>query len=292
MLKILLLLGFWLFLGLSGLSFAGALHGAADSLAVFRHWWAAALALFSVALYFAGRPRIAILGLIGAGLAIGSVAMSYRNGGGVSGPYSLYQKNLLFHANSINRVIKDIRAQSPDFITLQEIAGENRALYWILAGENAAAQICEFSTVGDVAVLSRWPMVAGSGHCLGNQGAAAMKVTTPAGPVWLVSVHLHWPFPHGQAEQVSHLIASMDFLDAPVILAGDFNMVPWSHTVAALENVTGSKRAGPAIGTYELFGPNVILPIDHVLVPSGRGALETRPLLGSDHLGLLLRFDL
>ena len=34
------------------------------------------------------------------------------------------------------------------------------------------------------------------------------------------------------------------------------------------------------------------LPVDHVLVPGGRGVSALRPLLGSDHFGVLLRFDL
>ena len=199
---------------------------------------------------------------------------------------------MLYHANSPKRIIRDIRALQPDFITLQEVLGENRDMYFNLSRDMAAANLCKFSVVGDVAVLSRWPLVEGSQHCLGNLGAAAMQVATPDGPVWVIAVHLHWPFPHGQAAQVDLLAKEMEFLDGPVVLAGDFNMVPWSHTVARLETASGTKRAGPAIGTYDLIGPSVVLPIDHVLVPSGRGTLESRPLLGSDHLGLLLRFDL
>jgi len=34
------------------------------------------------------------------------------------------------------------------------------------------------------------------------------------------------------------------------------------------------------------------LPIDHVLTPRGTGTVELRPRLGSDHYGVLVRFDL
>lgn len=284
---------FWLFAGLTAASFAGALHGLGDSLAVFRHWWAGGLVASALILLIWPHRVLALIGIVAGGLAISSVAGPYLNGVRVTDPaYTLYQKNLLFHANSPNRIIRDMRAIDPDFLTLEEIAGENRALYWILAKEHAAALMCDFSRVGAVAVISRWPLVEGSQNCLGNRGAAAMKVVTPDGPVWLVAVHLHWPFPHEQAQQVRRLIADLDFLDAPVILAGDFNMVPWSHTLSALEAATGSQRAGGAVGTFGLFPPWVDLPIDHVLVPSGQGELTARPLLGSDHLGLLLRFNL
>jgi len=287
------LLGFWLFFGATVLSFAGAVHGLGDSFAVFRHWWCGGLAVCSLGLLYKSVRRLALFGIAVAGLAIATVAATYLGGSDAPGKFSLYQKNLLFHANSPNRVIRDIRAMSPDFVTLEEVAGENRALFWILAKEFGAGHLCTFSSVGDVAVVSRWPMVEGSGHCMGNQGAAAMQVETPEGRVWVVAIHLHWPYPQQQAQQVSHLVEQMEFLQsAPVVLGGDFNMVPWSNTVAQIQAVTGSKRAGPTLVTFELFRPRVRLPIDHIFVPSGKGQLETRPLLGSDHRGLFLRFDL
>lgn len=282
---------FWVFLAITALSFAGAVHAAGDSLAVFRHWWAGALVLSSCLLLIWPRRVVALAGLATGGAALATVAATYL-GGDAPGAYSLYQKNLLYRANSPNRIIRDIRATDPDFITLEEISGDNRALYWILAKESGAALKCKFSAVGDVAVLSRFPIVEGSERCMGNRGAAAMQVVTPDGPVWLLAVHLNWPYPHEQTDQVDQLVASMGFIDGPAILAGDFNMVPWSNTVSRLESVTGATRAGGAKGTYELYRPRVTLPIDHILVPSGRGAIETRPLLGSDHLGLVLRFDL
>lgn len=286
------LLGFWLFFGATALSFAGVLHGVGDSFAVFRHWWSGGLAVCSLGLLYKSVRGLALVGIAAAGLSIATVASSYLGGSDAPGQYSIYQKNLLFHAFSPNRVIRDIRTLSPDFITLEEIQGENRALYWILAKEYGAGHRCAFTAVGDVAVVSRWPMIEGSGQCMGNQGAAAMQVETPDGPVWVVAVHLHWPYPHQQAQQVARLVEQMEFLEsAPVVLGGDFNMVPWSHTMAQLQAVTGSKRAGPTLATFDLFRPRVRLPIDHILVPSGRGQLETRPLLGSDHSGLFLRFD-
>ncbi|MEY8837495.1 endonuclease/exonuclease/phosphatase family protein, partial [Cribrihabitans sp. XS_ASV171] len=146
---------------------------------------------------------------------------------------------------------------------------------------------CPFAAVGGVAVLSRFPKVPGSETCVAMQGLAAMRVETPLGKVTLASIHLHWPWPHGQAAQVDRLLPVLEALPRPVILAGDFNAVGWSHSVARIARATGNERIGPHAGSFVL--PHVPYPvtIDHVLAPGG--AAEVMPRLGSDHFGVLAR---
>jgi len=74
--------------------------------------------------------------------------------------------------------------------------------------------------------------------------------------------------------------------DGKAVLGGDFNMVTWSHTMRRIERVSGTKRIGAVWNTISLKG--LPLPIDYVLA-SGTGSSERRPLLGSDHHGLVAR---
>jgi endonuclease/exonuclease/phosphatase (EEP) superfamily protein YafD len=121
-------------------------------------------------------------------------------------------------------------------------------------------------------------------------GLAAMQVlvTDSQGqsPVWIVSVHLHWPWPHTQQDHVAVLLPVLAGLEGSVVMGGDFNMVRWAHSVRQMAVAARATPAGPSSGTYLGFAPLMRLPIDHVFSPGG-GRLELRPPLGSDHLGLL-----
>ena len=283
---------FWVSLVLLAASFGGAAHPGGDSLAVFRHWWAVSLGISSL-LILRGQWRIGALGAFATVLGAAPMAIGYlEQNRPEAGAYALYQKNLRYDGGDRAGIIDDILAMAPDFVTLQEVSRPNRVIFDTLAKQFASSLYCDFTGVGGVAVLSRWPAVEGARTCAGNQGVAAMQVRTPAGPVWVVAVHLHWPYPHAQPQQVARLMGELAVLEGPIVLGGDFNMVPWSSTLRKFERATGSQRAGRVYRTFVHKGSPLRLPIDHVLVPGGRGVSALRPLLGSDHFGVLLRFDL
>ena len=88
-----------------------------------------------------------------------------------------------------------------------------------------------------------------------------------------------------------------------MVLGGDFNMVPWSYSVHAIQRATRTVNAGYAGGTfnfsYHLNGQDVLkalppITIDHILVPETgvSVSIERREKLGSDHHGLLSSFTL
>lgn len=279
-------------MGLLAASFAGALHPAADSLAVFRlHVSAFCLLLSLPALRL--RRAAGLGGLAASAVALGTVLWPMAiPAGGASGPVTLYQKNMRFAPRDLAPLIADIRAADPDLLTLQEVTPGNEALLAALSDRLPTQLVCPFARVGAVAVGSRWPLAGNETLCLERQGIAAVRVAGPVGPVWLISLHLHWPWPHGQSPQRARLAPVLAGLEQPVVVGGDFNMVPWSHAVRSIARATGTRRIGRAFDTMTRF-PLAPLPIDHVLIPrGGEGATELRPLLGSDHHGLLARFSL
>ena len=89
---------------------------------------------------------------------------------------------------------------------------------------------------------------------------------------------------HGQAEQLARILPVLANLEEPMLVAGDLNMVPWSHALRTLSRATGTNRAGAVFPTFRKLGAP--LPIDHVYAPGG-GQATPRPLLGSDHNGVL-----
>jgi endonuclease/exonuclease/phosphatase (EEP) superfamily protein YafD len=278
-----------------GASHFGVLHPLGDSLAVFRGVLAIVGAVAVLVLVLQRRWLLAVLG---AGVVLWSaytvLLPRFAFSEASDAPYALYQKNMSFRMPDTGPLAADILQQAPDFLTLEEVDRENITLLDRLKPDYPAQAFCPFANVGGVAVASRWPKLAGSDVCLQGQGMVAMQVETPDGPLWLVALHLHWPFPHQQAEQVQRLETALKALEGPVVLGGDFNMVPWSHTMRAIIAATRTRRIGVPKYTFPLFDGLYTLPIDHVLVNAKTRPAETwrRPKLGSDHFGLLARFYL
>lgn len=269
--------------------YLGGLHPLGDSLAVFRLQGAGLLAVLSAAALFAGAAMAGRLGMVLALLAGVPVAWSFQGAIPPGADLRLYQKNMLFRNDDLPGLQADIRAAAPDVLTLQEVSDPNKPLLADLADTLPHQLWCPFAAVGGTAVLTRLPPVPDGEICA--PGLAALKVTGPKGPLWLVSIHLHWPWPYGQPAHVAALLPVLQEMEAPVVMAGDFNMVAWSDALSALRHATGTTHAGPVRGTYTGFAPWLTLPIDHILSPGG-GSLDTRPGLGSDHLGLLADLSL
>lgn len=271
-------------------SFLGALHPIGDSLAVFRIWLGLAAMLMAVVLVGRRLRRTGILILVMGALAAPAfdyVRLARQKG---DGTYALYQKNLLYKNNDHAGLVADILAVQPDFITVQELWRETLPIWNGITKDYPYNLKCFGLGGNSASLLSKWPIVEGTKTCRDDLGYSAAQVEVEDGRVWLVSLHLPWPWPFKQVEKLDQIVPLLEKLDGPVILAGDFNMVPWSNTMRRIERATGSRRAGPILSTLAL-GP-FRLPIDHILTPQGQGVVTKRPLLGSDHAGLVARFDL
>jgi len=266
------------------LSLTGRFFPLGDSLAVFRLWISAGIGGF---LFLTSRkswhwPVFAGIGLI--------FALHLRHGFAgsleASPSFSIYQKNIYVGIDDSDAILKDIQQfQDLDFVTLQEIADPNRGLMVDLKSDFPHQHNCPFGPIGGSALLSRWPIVEGSRACLHGGTMAIAQTQTPHGLVWLASSHLYWPFPHPQAKQVQNILPGLKRLDGPVIIAGDFNMVPWSYSVHEIERASDTHRLAGTLSTFRILF--VGLPIDHVLAPNScKGKTQRRPKLGSDHHGV------
>ncbi|WP_157932989.1 endonuclease/exonuclease/phosphatase family protein [Roseovarius salinarum] len=280
-------------LALLAAGYGGAVHPAGDLLAVFR-LPLAGIALIGLA--WLRRPLVLVLpGLVLVATALGGQAMMAVSPGGpvaTPGGITLYQKNLLYRPTDRSAFLREIARTAPDVLTLQEVSRPNRSVLDALAPAYPERLLCPYTRgIGGVAVLSRWPVVPGSRWCAsGPGGMAAMQLDAPRGRLWVVSLHLHWPWPRGQSAQVDRLIPVLAGLEGPVVVAGDFNAVAWSHTVARIARATRTERAGRTAVSFRLPPLGYPLGIDHVLAPRGRPASAAmRPWLGSDHRGVLAR---
>lgn len=266
-------------------SYGGVLHPLGDSLAVFR--LALVLAVLVLLPGFLKWPRVALGALVFALLALSGIGGA-RLDREAPGAFSVYQKNMWFANSDLAALESDIRTASPDIVLLQELSWRNRGLPKALRDAYPNQHVCRYSRRSGVAVLTRLP-VTHETFCGEDVGLAGLRIETDTGPVWVMSLHLLWPFPLRQMDQVHTITAALEKLPRPVILGGDFNAVPWSEALRRLTQASGTKRAGGARPSFYL-GP-VPLPVDHVLAPGG-GASVTRGFFGSDHRGLLAQVHL
>ena len=263
--------------------YLGFLHPAGDSLSVGRGAAAAAVLVLAVFASFAGLRMAAFVSVLLALLTGAQVLMAYT-WPGVLGRYTLYQKNMLFRNAELTVLEADIRQADAEILTLQEVTEPNQAMLAALKDIYPAQHLCPGGRVGGQAVLTRLEPVPGTAFCGPNM--AALQVVSGEERFWVVSVHLHWPWPYRQADHVELLLPVLDKLEGPVVMAGDFNMVRWASSVTRLADIVGTRPAGPTFGSYIGLGTLFPLPIDHVFATEG-GKVAPRPAAGSDHLGIL-----
>ncbi|WP_439122697.1 endonuclease/exonuclease/phosphatase family protein [Marivita sp.] len=260
-------------------SFTGSMHPVGDSLAVFRLPLAVALALWVIWSPWPAWVRwgVALLCLTAMGHIVAQKYVSHP-----AGTIKIYQKNLLFQNDQVSALAADIRAASPDIVTLQELTSRNAQLVRDLRADYPYQASCALVEWARVAVLSRWPV---EGEiCVEGEALVGIQVAAPQGTFWAFSLHLTWPWPYGQADHVARIMPVLTGIEEPIIVGGDFNMVPWSHVLRSFRAETKTHRAGPLFSTLTKRGAP--LPIDHVYAPGG-GQASARPLLGSDHRGVL-----
>ena len=278
-------------IGLVLIGLNGRIFAVGDSATVVRPQAGALLVPLAALLWLLKARFTALVSLAVAIVAIGSVAPGFF----VSGTdctvscLTLYQKNLLSRAWPRYPLADDIIASGAEIVTLQEVSDHNRQFMASMFDHYPTKVICKFRPRQDVAVLTSLPAVKDTEFCLADAGLAGVQVLAPNNQlIWVLSVHLEWPFPFDQYHQSEIIAEHIAELAGPVLIAGDFNMVPWGEILQRIKNAVGNHRIGAFRNTYREGGFLLPLPIDTVLVPKGgTGSIELRPYMGSDHLGVL-----
>ncbi|MFQ1700636.1 endonuclease/exonuclease/phosphatase family protein [Loktanella agnita] len=263
--------------------FAGRLHPVGDTLALLR------IPLGGMCLLIAACPaprrdRAALI--IAALLALGTTLPLFGSGQ-AGGEVTVYSKNLWYRNSALPELAADIRASGAEVVMLQEVSQRNEVILTALRDTYPYQHLCRFSSWSGLAVLSAYPIM--ETRCSDRRAAAVARLAGNGQSFWAASVHLQWPYPYGNAASAERAVDLLADLDGPVVMAGDFNIFPWAASVRGLNRVTGTSTVGPIRPTYWLRGVPIFL--DHVHAPGG-GSASYRPLLGSDHAGVLARVNL
>lgn len=200
----------------------------------------------------------------------------------------VYSKNLWFANSEIPALVADIKAAHVDVVMLQEVSDRNKMVLDLLKDSFPYQHLCRFSGWLGIAVVSRLPFD-DAPMCSNWRAISVAPIRLKNEKVWLVSAHIPWPWPYDSSNSETDVERILAELDGVVVIGGDFNIMPWTGRVGRIASITNTQLAGPIRPTLKFR--NVPLPIDFVLAPGG-GSVEVRPLLGSDHAGILANLTL
>lgn len=196
-----------------------------------------------------------------------------------------------------NRPLDDIarflRAEKADFVLLQEIGSRHAAALLPRLKDIYPHQLaCAPRRSCDLAMLSRTPwtdarIIEGG---LANPALIWARFGNGEDAYRIASLHHAWPF-HADA-QVSHtdwLIKWRKSVSEPLLIAGDFNLTPFSWKLSKFAWETGLKRYSTFQRSWpgHRYAPAFL--IDHVFSSDAFRPIDVRigPPLGSDHLPIV-----
>ncbi len=197
----------------------------------------------------------------------------------------MMQFNLRFDNTHLDQLGAYLQKESIDIATFQEVTYRHKATIEALKEHYPYQAYCEFATVGGEMIISKYPFTH-QGHCLEKEGLLWQEIDAHQKIFTLVSLHLHWPYPFSQAEQIKLFSQELEQIHTPIIVAGDFNAAPWSFAVEQLAKASHSSVIEGVRWSIKLNTPMIPtwLPIDHILISK----FDTQKIyvgedLGSDH---------
>jgi endonuclease/exonuclease/phosphatase (EEP) superfamily protein YafD len=210
--------------------------------------------------------------------------------------------NILWRNDEAEKVAQYLMREDADIVLLQEVTERHLAvLRPLLARRYPHSHVCLGRRLCRSAIFAKRPWLSIE-HV--HRGEDTPEVISAAfddaelGRFHLYGVHAAVPSRPRQARQVDWLIARRLATAGPVILAGDFNMTPWSYRMQRLLAAAGLNRHATFLRSWPTGGqlglPAPAILIDHVLTtPDIRTvSIEAGPNLGSDHLPIVARLRL
>jgi endonuclease/exonuclease/phosphatase (EEP) superfamily protein YafD len=205
--------------------------------------------------------------------------------------------NMLINRNS-RMLERYIRRKQADIVVLIEIGSSKKPLLRRLKKLYPYQKHCAGVKKCHIAVLSKYRFVAGGLQTFnpGSPPYVWVRLGPKMSGLTVVATHLiRPPYLKLQLGHVNGLSGFVRNIKGPVIVAGDFNLTPWSYLFrkfarqGKLTAVTGVSPTWPV-----WFANLAQFPIDHMFVTPGikTRLITTGVRLGSDHLPIFGVFTL
>ncbi len=220
-----------------------------------------------------------------------SMAITHGTGPGIR----VLHMNVLQPNMHFQQVIQLAVRSGADVISVQEVGPDwADALEAGLSPEYPFRYVETRSNCYGIAMFSKRPFQRISTVTMMGAPFIEAVLEVEGRPVRLLAVHTTSPISYAhfrrRNEQFDQLASHLNRSDTATVLIGDLNTVPWDRAFQRFCASTGMRPVSNGIQrTWPAVGPFALIPLDHLLV-SGEvvpSALETFPIPGSDHRGLL-----
>ena len=212
-------------------------------------------------------------------------------------PLTVLSVNVSYRQLSERRLREVIREADPDVLVVQELTPYAAEVLADL--DTTYAHALKFPADGPygIAIWSRFELEGAQIFALGRLPAIETRVRAPSGTFAVFGVHLSAPTTPRRAaardEELRQLGLRSAAVDGPLVVAGDFNLTPYSPRFAdwlVASGLTDTRRGRTPSASWPTLLPIVGIPIDHVAVSSEFEILSHRrlPDFGSDHYGVLV----
>jgi endonuclease/exonuclease/phosphatase (EEP) superfamily protein YafD len=277
---------------------------------VARHWWFFELfshfriqllvfqLLLLVVFLILGRPLwVVIIGIASAvnGIAVGDYVVA----GAVTDPLNdaaaevrILSANVLSSNPDPSGLIDLLQAARPDVFAVIEFTDLFATALTALNAEYPHRVLAPEAGTFGIAVYSRWPIVSHAILDLRGFTAIDAQIVSQSGIWHFVAVHTVPPTGSQMASirnlQLEQLAQHVADLSAPHVVAGDFNLTPFSPRFTDFLALTGLMDAlrgrGPGY-TWPVAFPPLGIAIDHVLVSAEFTVVDYARAgdIGSDH---------
>ncbi|MFC4310024.1 endonuclease/exonuclease/phosphatase family protein [Steroidobacter flavus] len=211
--------------------------------------------------------------------------------------FRLVSFNVWFRNRDMARVAEYIEKSQADAVVLLELT-QPQAEQLLPLLPTYPHYHMDTSRMGS-AVFTKWPVLSAESVPLSRSGsvvASRMMLDWRGTPVTVLGVHLMWPMGPNNSEyrnqELNSLVALSKAQRGPLLVAGDFNLTPWSEYFSDALEESGLHDAALGFGLARSwpaqFAP-VGIRIDHCLMSRHWRSVTTAvgPSLGSDHLPIV-----
>lgn len=264
-------------------------------------WAGAALAALLIN-WVAAAPVLEGASVLGPGSAGSIVVESAAAGPAQRRPLRIASINVLFHNTQYDRVATFLRAARPDAAVLVEITPRWRDALAVLHDVYPYQYYAESPVAHGTLLLSRWPLVHVEPIPMGPHADPTIvaSLDVHGRTLHLIGVHPSWPIGAAVSAERNRELRELAQLaratPQPLVMAGDFNVTPFSPHFQAFVAASGLKWTGQGAG-WEPTWPSLLpvggIQIDHAFVSPTIAVqrFARGPRTGSDHWPILVDLE-
>lgn len=205
--------------------------------------------------------------------------------------------NVSYRPFSGRRLLELVREADPDVLIVQELTPHAEQ---VLADfDKLYPQHHKFPLAGPrgIGLWSRYELESSETFALGRLPAIEARVRAPQGVFTVIGAHLNSPLsaPRAAARnaELRELAARSTAIVEPLVVAGDFNITPYSPFFVdwlGESGLTDTRRGRTLSISWPTMLPWAGIPIDHVAVNAGFSIVSHEQLSNfeSDHYGVLV----